>query len=103
MPGFVTGAGWRQCCYWEQVAVLAATADDTIRTSVYDAAFAAPFPEGIADRMLRNGFIATWQGREDEVRHSRRGDPHRRAVRRAEAGQLTGGFARLSTRIAANT
>ena len=42
-----------------------------MRTSVYDAVFAAPFPEGIADRMLRNRFIATWQGREEEVRRNR--------------------------------
>ncbi|HEX2909169.1 MAG TPA: nitronate monooxygenase [Chloroflexia bacterium] len=56
---------------WEQAAVLAATVDDTVRTSVYDAAFAAPFPEGIADRMLHNRFIARWQGRENEVRQNR--------------------------------
>lgn len=56
---------------WEQAAILAATVDDTICTSVYDAAFAAPFPEGIADRMLRNQFIAEWQGREAEIRQNR--------------------------------
>jgi nitronate monooxygenase len=52
---------------WEQAAVVAATADDTVRTSVYDLVRAAPFPEGIADRMLRNAFVDTWQGREGEL------------------------------------
>jgi nitronate monooxygenase len=52
---------------WEQAAVVAATADDTVRTSVYDLVRAAPFPEGIADRMLRNTFVDTWQGREGEL------------------------------------
>jgi nitronate monooxygenase len=56
---------------WEQAAVLAATVDDTVRTSVYDAAFNAPFPDGIADRMLRNRFISRWQGWEEEVRQNR--------------------------------
>src|SRR5581483_1939364 len=51
----------------EQAAVVAATADDTVRTSVYDLVRAAPFPEGIADRMLRNTFVDTWQGREGEL------------------------------------
>jgi nitronate monooxygenase len=42
---------------WEQAAVVAATADDTVRTSVYDRIRAAAFPEGIADRVLRNAFV----------------------------------------------
>jgi len=48
---------------WEQQAVLAATADDTVRTTVYDRVRGAPFPEGIADRVLRNAFTAAWEGR----------------------------------------
>jgi nitronate monooxygenase len=53
---------------WEQAAVVAATADATVRTSVYDRIRAAAFPEGIADRVLRNAFVDRWQGRDDEIR-----------------------------------
>jgi nitronate monooxygenase len=56
---------------WEQQAVLAASADDTVRTSAYDLVRAAPFPEGIADRVLRNVFTAAWQGREDAIAQNR--------------------------------
>ena len=52
---------------WEQQAVLAATADDTVRTSVYDQVRGAPFPEGIADRVLRNAFTSAWEGRTQEI------------------------------------
>lgn len=48
---------------WEQQAVLAATSDDTIRTSVYDQVRGAAFPAGIADRVLRNPFNSRWDGR----------------------------------------
>jgi nitronate monooxygenase len=56
---------------WEQQAVLAATADDTLRTSVYDQVRGAPFPAGIADRVLRNGFNSTWEGRTTEINAQR--------------------------------
>jgi nitronate monooxygenase len=52
---------------WEQQAVLAATADDTVRTSVFDHVRGAPFPEGIADRVLRNAFTTEWDGRTDDI------------------------------------
>lgn len=52
---------------WEQQAVLAATADDTVRTSVYDQVRAASFPAGIADRVLRNSFTTNWDGRGQEI------------------------------------
>lgn len=52
---------------WEQQAVLAATADDTVRTSVYDQVRGAPFPAGIADRVLRNAFTTTWEGRTGDI------------------------------------
>ncbi|MCA9997289.1 MAG: nitronate monooxygenase [Anaerolineales bacterium] len=53
---------------WEQQAVLAATTDDTIRTSVYDQVRGASFPAGIADRVLRNRFNTAWDGRGAEIR-----------------------------------
>lgn len=60
----------------EQQAVLAASADDTVRTNVYDQVRGATFPEGIADRVLRNPFNSTWDGRTDEIA-ARRSDLRR--------------------------
>jgi nitronate monooxygenase len=51
----------------EQRAVLAASADDTVRTSIYDQLRGRPFPAGIADRVLRNTFNSTWEGRTSEI------------------------------------
>lgn len=56
---------------WEQQALLAASADDTVRTSVFDLVRAASFPDGIADRVLRNAFTAAWHGREAAIAHQR--------------------------------
>jgi nitronate monooxygenase len=53
---------------WEQAAVVAATADDTVRTSVYDRIRAAAFPDGIVDRGLHNAFVDRWQGRDEALR-----------------------------------
>ncbi|MCA9877460.1 MAG: nitronate monooxygenase [Thermomicrobiales bacterium] len=52
---------------WKQHAVLAATADDTLQTSVYDRLLERPFPEGINDRVVRNAFNAQWQAKLAEV------------------------------------
>ena len=52
---------------WEQQAVLSSTTDDTIRTSVYDQLRGATFPADIADRVLRNRFNTTWDGRASEI------------------------------------
>jgi len=40
---------------------------DTLRTSLYDQVRGAPFPAGIADRVLRNQFNSTWEGRTLEI------------------------------------
>ncbi len=69
---------------WEQAAVLAASADDTIRTSVYDQVRGAPFPQGIADRVLRNPFNTTWDGRTAEIA-ARRADLQRELDAGAQA------------------
>lgn len=69
---------------WEQRAVLAATADDTIRTSVYDQLRGAPFPPDIADRVLRNPFNTTWDGRTAEIA-ARRTDLQRELAAGAQA------------------
>ncbi|MEW6322137.1 MAG: nitronate monooxygenase [Acidobacteriota bacterium] len=56
---------------WEQQAVLAASADDTIRTTAFDRVRQAPFPDGIADRVLRNRFTDEWDGRGEEIERRR--------------------------------
>lgn len=63
---FVASAEWGGS-EGEQQAVLAASADDTVRTSVFDLVREAPFPGGIADRVLRNAFTAAWHGREGAI------------------------------------
>ncbi|HRW11116.1 MAG TPA: nitronate monooxygenase [Caldilineaceae bacterium] len=55
----------------EQQALLSATADDTIHTSVYDRVRGANFPTGIADRVLRNRFNSTWDGRTTAIEEQR--------------------------------
>ncbi|MFM9108981.1 MAG: NAD(P)H-dependent flavin oxidoreductase [Chloroflexota bacterium] len=52
---------------WEQAAVLAAGADDTIQTRLYDILAERPFPPENPDRMVRNPLIERWQGREAEI------------------------------------
>jgi nitronate monooxygenase len=52
---------------WHKERVVQASADDTVVTRVYDLANEAPFPADITDRVLRNEFTATWQGRDEEV------------------------------------
>ena len=69
---------------WEQQAVLTATADDTIRTAVYDQIRGANFPAGIADRVLRNQFNTTWEGRATAI-NERRTDLQRELAQGAQA------------------
>ena len=52
---------------WAKQGVIRASGDDTILTRVFDLASNAAFPPGIGDRVLRNAFTDTWQGREAEV------------------------------------
>jgi len=73
---------------WEQQAVLAATAADTVRTSVYDQVRGAPFPEGIADRVLRNAFTTTWEGRTGDLA-ARQGELRREVEAAAQRGDPT--------------
>jgi nitronate monooxygenase len=47
---------------------LAASGDDTLRTSVYDIVRSADWPEQYDGRLLRNAFLDHWHGREDELR-----------------------------------
>ncbi len=48
--------------------VVAATADDTVLTDVFDIATGRPWPEGVSGRAIANSFFERWHGREDELR-----------------------------------
>ncbi len=48
--------------------VVAASGDATVRTSVYDIVRNRNWPPGYNGRLMRNAFIDTWHGREDELR-----------------------------------
>lgn len=49
--------------------VVAATGDETVRTSVYDIVRNRAWPPAYTGRLMRNRFIETWHGREDELRN----------------------------------
>lgn len=72
----------------DQRAVLAASADDTVRTSVFDLVRGAPFPDGIADRVLRNAFTATWHGREGAI-VEQRAELQRELAEAGQRGDVT--------------
>ena len=67
--------------------MLAATGDETVRTSVYDIARNRTWPAEYTGRLMRNAFIESWHGREDELR-TMAGDA-REAV---EAADQTGNY-----------
>lgn len=48
-------------------AIVEATGDDTIRTSVVDIARQIPWPRGITARVRQNAFTQRWHGRESEL------------------------------------
>jgi nitronate monooxygenase len=50
-----------------QQAAIAATGDDTIRTSSVDAARRLDWPRGFTARVRRNAFTDQWHGREEEL------------------------------------
>jgi nitronate monooxygenase len=63
---FVASTEWAGRA-WAKRRVIAAGSDDTVLTKAYDLALGSPFPEGIADRVVRNDYTARWQGRDAEV------------------------------------
>lgn len=73
---------------WEQRAVIAASADDTIRTTAFDRVRQAPFPGGIADRVLQNTFTREWDGRPAEI-DAQRDELARTLKRAAETGDAS--------------
>jgi nitronate monooxygenase len=48
-------------------AILDASGDETIRTSVVDIARQIPWPSGFSARVMRNAFVQRWHGREAEL------------------------------------
>jgi nitronate monooxygenase len=52
---------------WHKNAIVAAGADDTVRTLSYDLARNVPFPDGIAGRVVKNRFTEQWHGQEEEL------------------------------------
>ena len=91
--------------------ILAATGDETVRTSVYDIVRNRAWPAEYTGRLMRNRFIETWHGREDELRglaaeerekvrgcgpdrRPRRLERHRRRGDRPRPGPAAGGCAR---------
>ena len=62
--------------------VVAATGDETVRTRVYDIARHRDWPPEYTGRLMRNAFIDTWHGREDELRALK--DEHRKVVEEAD-------------------
>ncbi|MGB6399759.1 MAG: nitronate monooxygenase [Bradyrhizobium sp.] len=70
-----------------KVKVLAATGDETIRTSVYDIVRGRIWPPGYAGRLMRNDFIEKWQGREKEL-----AQVHEEELRKVEEAQKSDDF-----------
>lgn len=51
--------------------ILAATADDTVYTDVFDIVENIPWPDGIHGRTIRTPFTDEWHGRESDLRRQR--------------------------------
>ncbi|HLQ93928.1 MAG TPA: nitronate monooxygenase, partial [Xanthobacteraceae bacterium] len=67
--------------------VVAATGDETIRTSVYDVVRGRIWPPGYTGRLMRNDFIEKWQGREKEL-----AQVHGEELRKVEEAQTFDDF-----------
>jgi len=48
--------------------VVAASADDTVLTDVFDIVLGRPWPDGVSGRAVTNPFSERWHGREDALR-----------------------------------
>ncbi|MDE2375734.1 nitronate monooxygenase [Bradyrhizobium sp.] len=83
-------------------AIVEASGDETIRTTIVDIARQIPWPRGFTARVRRNAFTARWHGREDLLEQSAavegpryrqafaEGDPDNAAVWFGEAAGLIG-------------
>ena len=67
--------------------VVAASGDETIRTSVYDVVRRRAWPAGYTGRLMKNAFIEKWSGREEELAAIQPAE-----LRRVEEAQSSGDF-----------
>ncbi|WP_026617420.1 NAD(P)H-dependent flavin oxidoreductase [Ensifer aridi] len=67
--------------------VVAASGDETIRTTVYDIVREKAWPECYTGRLLKNGFIEKWHGRETELKTM-----HREERAKVEAAWVSGDY-----------
>jgi nitronate monooxygenase len=67
--------------------VVAASGDETIRTSVYDIVRQRIWPEGYTGRLLKNEFIEKWHGHEERLRALQADE-----LERVEAASRVGDF-----------
>jgi nitronate monooxygenase len=67
--------------------VVAATGEETIRTSVYDIVRGRNWPPGYTGRVIRNDFVEKWIGREKELAAVRADE-----IRKIENALQTGDF-----------
>ncbi len=51
--------------------IIAATADDTVFTDIFDIIDGLPWPAGISGRSIATPFAREWQGREEDLRNER--------------------------------
>ncbi len=84
---FVASEEWGGGSY-KQEAVLDATTDDTVTTSIYDTIWGEYFPKHITHRVLHNAYIDRWQGHDAEIEERRVAfqEDQRSADRREDRG-----------------
>ena len=63
---FVASEEWGGGAF-KQDAVVEATTDDTVTTTIYDTIWAEYFPKGITHRVLHNAYVDRWQGHDAEI------------------------------------
>jgi NAD(P)H-dependent flavin oxidoreductase YrpB (nitropropane dioxygenase family) len=68
---FVTAEEAEPAAHGHREHIIAATADDTVYTDVFDVMDGLRWPEGIAGRTIRTPFAQEWHGRETELHEHR--------------------------------
>lgn len=63
---FVASEEWGGGSY-KKDAVVDATTDDTVTTTIYDTIWGEYFPKGITHRVLHNAYVDQWRGRDAEI------------------------------------
>jgi NAD(P)H-dependent flavin oxidoreductase YrpB (nitropropane dioxygenase family) len=68
---FVTAEEAEPAAHGHRESIIAATADDTVYTDVFDIMDGLRWPEGISGRTIRTPFAQEWHGRETELQEHR--------------------------------